>query len=137
MHNRSVVLTQRVQLVLAGDNVDVQAAEAALGYRLRQRHLGVVLWVDNTGSDHDPLEQLGRVASALAVAAGSPQAPLFVPYDDTSAWAWLAITPGAVLRRDEPHAMIAERQLSVSMGLGEPAAGIEEFCRTHQQALRA
>ena len=137
VRNRSVVLTMRVRSLLAGDKVDVEAAEAALGYRLRQRHLGVVLWVDSPGSDHDPLERLGRVASALAVAAGSRQAPLFVPCDDTSAWAWLAITPGAVLKRDESHAMIIERQLPVSMALGEPALGVEGFCRTHQQALRA
>ena len=137
VHNRSVVLTMRVKSLLAGDNVDVEAAENTLGYRLRQRHLGVVLWVDNGGSDHDPLERLGRVASALAVAAGSPQVPLFVPCDETSAWAWLAITPGAVLRRDEPQAVIAEHQLAVSMALGEPASGVEGFCRTHQQALRA
>ena len=137
VRNRSVVLTMRVRSLLAGDKVDVEAAEAALGYRLRQRHLGVVLWVDNPGSDHDPLERLGCVASALAVAAGSRQAPLFVPCDDTSAWAWLAVTPGAVLRRDEPHTMIIERQLPVSMALGEPALGVEGFCRTHQQALRA
>lgn len=60
-----------------------------------------------------------------------------MPCDDTSAWAWLAVTPGAVLRRDEPQAVITERQLPVSMALGEPASGVEGFCRTHQQALRA
>jgi hypothetical protein len=137
VRNRSVVLTMRVKSLLAGDNVDVEAVETALGYRLRHRHLGVVLWVDNTGSGYDPLGRLGRVAFTLAAAVGSPQAPLFVPCDDTSAWAWLAITPGAVLRRDEPQAVIAERQLPVSMALGEPASGVEGFRRTHQQALHA
>jgi hypothetical protein len=138
VYNRSAVLTTRVKSVLAGDNVDVKAAETALGYRLLQRHLGAILWVENTASaGDDPLEQLGRMASALAVAAGSPQAPLFVPCEETSAWAWLAITPGAVLRRDELQAVIRERELPVSLALGEPALGVEGFRRTHQQALRA
>ena len=138
VYNRSAVLTTRVKSVLAGDNVDVKAAETALGYRLLQRHLGAILWVENTASaGDDPLERLGRMASALAVAAGSPQAPLFVPCEETSAWAWLAITPGAVLRRDELQAVIRERELPVSLALGEPALGVEGFRRTHQQALRA
>jgi hypothetical protein len=138
VRNRSAIVTMRVKSVLAGDNVEVRAAETALGYRLLQRHLGVVLWVETPASaSDDPLERLGRVASALAVAAGSPQAPLFVPCDETSAWAWLAITPGAVLGRDEPQAVIAERELPVSMALGESALGVDGFRRTHQQALRA
>ena len=138
VHNRSAVLTMRVRSVLAGETVDLTAAQTALGYRLLQRHLGVALWVESTASaDDDPLERLGRVASALAVAAGSGQAPLFVPCDETSAWAWLAITPEAVLRRDEPQAVIAEREPAVSIALGEPASGVEGFRRTHQQALRA
>jgi DNA-binding PucR family transcriptional regulator len=138
IHNRSAVLTMRVKSVLAGDNVDITAAETALGYRLLQRHLGVVLWVESSVSAvDDPLERLGRVASALATAAGSPQAPLFVPCDETSAWAWLAIRSGAVLSGDEPQAVMGQRELPVSMALGEPASGVEGFRRTHQQALRA
>jgi DNA-binding PucR family transcriptional regulator len=136
VHNRSAILTMRVKSVLAGENVDLKVAETALGYRLEQRHLGVVLWVENTtAADHDPLGRLDRVASALARAAGSRQSPLFVACDETSAWAWLVITPGAVLRRDE--AVIAERDPTVSVALGEPAPGVDGFRRTHQQALRA
>jgi PucR C-terminal helix-turn-helix domain/GGDEF-like domain len=136
VHNRSAVLTMRVKSVLAGENFDLTAAQTALGYRLLQHHLGVILWADST-ADHDPLEHLGHVASALAVAAGSPQAPLFVPCDETSAWAWLAITPAAVLRCDEPQAVLANRELPVSIALGEPASGVDGFRRTHQQALHA
>jgi hypothetical protein len=136
LHNRSAVLTMRVKSVLAGDNVDITAAETTLGYRLLQRHLGVILWVESSAAAvDDPLERLGRVASALATAAGSPRAPLFIPCDETSAWAWLAIKPGAVLRSDEPRAAMGE--LPVSMALGEPASGVGGFRRTHQQALRA
>ena len=137
VQNRTAVLIMRVKSLLAGDNVDPGVAEAALGYHLLQRHLGVVLWVERGRSDRDPLGRLDHVASALAVAAGSAQAPLFVPCDETSAWAWLAITPGAVLRRDDPQAVIGESHRTVSVALGEPASGVEGFRRTHRQALSA
>ncbi|MBV9161880.1 MAG: helix-turn-helix domain-containing protein [Pseudonocardiales bacterium] len=136
VRNRSAVLTMRLRSVLAGENVDLTAAQTALGYRLLQRHLGVVLWADST-ADHDPLKHLGGVACALAVVAGSPQDPLFVPCDETSAWAWLAITPAAVLRCDEAQAVLAEHEPAASIALGEPASGVDGFRRTHLQALRA
>jgi hypothetical protein len=137
VQNRAAVLIMRVESVLAGDDVDPEVAEAALRYRLLQRHVGVVLWVERGAADRDPLGRLDRVASALAVAAGSAQAPLFVPCDETSAWAWLAVTPGAVLRRDDPQAVISESDRAVSVALGEPASGVEGFRRTHRQALSA
>jgi DNA-binding PucR family transcriptional regulator len=136
VHNRSVVLTMRVKSILAGDNVDATATETALRYRLLQRHLGVVLW----GTTPNP-----QTTSRCGLAAWRPRwpwrrvaaGPLFVPCDETSAWAWLAITPAAVLSRDAPQAVLGERALPVSLALGEPASGVEGFRRTHQQALRA
>jgi DNA-binding PucR family transcriptional regulator len=137
VQNRSAVLAMRVRSLLAGDNLDLEMAEAALGYRLGQRHLGVVLWVERKDTDPDPLGRLDRVASSLALAAGSQRVPLFVPCDETSAWAWLAITPGAVLRRDDPQTVIGEPEATVSVALGEPASGVDGFRRTHRQALGA
>ena len=137
VQNRAAVLIMRVKSVLAGEGVDPEVAEGALGYRLLQRHLGVVLWVERGAADADPLGRLDRVASALAVAAGSARAPLFVPCDETSAWAWLAVTPGAVLRWDDPQVVIGEGDPTVSVALGEPASGVEGFRRTHRQALSA
>src|SRR5438270_586866 len=126
-----------VKSLLAGESIDLDGAETALGYRLAGRHLGVVLWVEEAAAGSDLLDSLHRVASALAVAAGSRQNPLFVPWDETSALAWLAVTPGAVLRRDDPQAVIGERDPTVSVALGEPASGVDGFRRTHRQALSA
>jgi hypothetical protein len=137
VQNRSAVLAMRVRSLLAGEKLDLEVAEAALGYRLGQRHLGVVLWAEQGDTDRDPLGRLDRVASALALAAGSQRAHLFVPSDETSAWAWLAITPGAVLRRDDPESVIGQPEAMVSVALGEPASGVEGFRRTHRQALSA
>jgi DNA-binding PucR family transcriptional regulator len=137
VQNRSAVVAMRVRSLLAGENLDLEVAEASLGYRLGQRHLGVILWAERKDTDPDPLGKLDRVASALALAAGSQRVPLFVPCDETSAWAWLAITPGAVLRRDDPQAVIGEPEATVSVALGEPASGVDGFRRTHRQALSA
>jgi len=137
VEDRAALLTMRVKSLLAGESIDLDGVETALGYRLAGRHLGVVLWVEEAAAGSDLLDSLHRVASALAVAAGSRQNPLFVPCDETSAWAWLAVTPGAVLRRDDPQAVIGERDPTVSVALGEPASGVDGFRRTHRQALSA
>ena len=44
LQNRSAVRAARTRELLAGKSVDMAAAEAALGYRLAQRHLGIVVW---------------------------------------------------------------------------------------------
>ena len=138
VQNRSAVLAMRVKSLLGGEDVDVEAAESALGYRLGQRHLGAVLWAgERPTTGWDSLTRLDRVASSLAQAAGSTQQPLFVPCDETSAWAWLAVTPGAVLSRGDPQAVIGDQGPTISVALGEPASGVEGFRRTHRQALGA
>src|SRR5260370_37239766 len=74
VQNRSAVLAMRVRSLLAGEKLDLEVAEAALGHRLWQRHLGVVLWVERKDTDPDPLGELDRAASALSIAAGCPRA---------------------------------------------------------------
>ena len=41
LRNLSAARAARVRALLQGDQVDVDAAEAMLGYRLRQHHVGV------------------------------------------------------------------------------------------------
>jgi hypothetical protein len=42
LRNLSAARAARVRALLEGDQVDVDASEAILGYRLRQHHVGVV-----------------------------------------------------------------------------------------------
>jgi PucR C-terminal helix-turn-helix domain/GGDEF-like domain len=137
VQNRSALLTMRVRSLLAGENVDLRTTETALAYRLAQRHLGAVLWVERRAEGGDPLGRLECVASVLARAAGSWHDPLFVPCDEASAWVWLAVSPDAVLTREGPHGLIRDGDPAVSMALGEPGFGVHGFRRTHQQALGA
>src|SRR4051812_14224201 len=60
--HRNAVRADMLTDLLAGENVDAGTAEQALGYRLRQHHLGAVLW----GADVRVLEKtLGAVGKVV------------------------------------------------------------------------
>ena len=42
--NRNTLRKAMIEELLRGEPVDLAAAEGALSYRLRQNHVGVVLW---------------------------------------------------------------------------------------------
>ena len=90
-NGRAAERSERVSALLAGEDVDVEATERLLGYRLRRRHLGVVAWVDEAGNGATELALLDRVVRRVAERAGAAGAPLFVPRDATSAWAWVPL----------------------------------------------
>jgi hypothetical protein len=73
LNNRATVRVTRVRSELAGDDVDVDATETTLGYRLRRRHLGLVAWVhDGAGGDEDLL----RVARAAVCGRRARRRPV-------------------------------------------------------------
>ena len=53
LRNQSAARAGRVRVLLRGEQVDVNAAEAMLGYRLRQHHLGVVTWIAKAPAGDD------------------------------------------------------------------------------------
>ena len=135
LQNRSAVRAARTRELLAGNSVDMAAAEAALGYRLAQRHLGIVAWTRTEASGEDELSPLERFVIRLSERVSCPARPLFVPCDDSSAWAWLPIGRCAGI---EPEVI---RQAAGSGGrvmvaVGEPAQGIDGFRITHTQAVQ-
>ena len=67
------------------------AAEATLGYRLRQYHVGVVCWAGDAAGTVDDITRLDRAISQVAVQAACSGDPLFLPRDESSAWAWLPL----------------------------------------------
>jgi DNA-binding PucR family transcriptional regulator len=137
LQNRSAVLASRVRSILDGERIDVDRFQTLLGYRLRQHHLGLVLWADGHQTDLDPLRVLAELAEAAARAAGSTDNPLFVPCDDTTAWAWIALGAGASPDDGELAAVVAKAPAPVSMAMGVRASGVDGFRRTHRQAVSA
>jgi hypothetical protein len=91
LQNRSAARAARIRDLLSGAWSDVRAAEATLGYRLRQYHVGVVCWTGDAAGTADNITRLGRAVCRVAVQAACPGDPLFLPRDESSAWAWLPL----------------------------------------------
>ena len=137
LRNQSVARAARVRALLRNEQVDVKSSEAILGYRLREHHIGVVAWITEASAGGDALGLLERAIAEMAAEARCDGRPLFVPRDEFCAWAWLPL--GA-----RPNTGLAGLGVKTASGadrvrfaLGEPAAGVPGFRRTHHQALSA
>ena len=136
LRNRSVARASRVRALLNDEDVNVGAFEAILGYRLRQHHVGVVCWAGEAGTGSETLARLELATAEVADRAGCEGRPIFLPQDESSAWAWLPF--GAQDRfAAEPDAATAGGEARIRFAFGAAAAGVSGFRRTHQQALSA
>jgi DNA-binding PucR family transcriptional regulator len=160
LRNQNAARAARIRRLLSGDRSDVRAAEATLGYRLRQYHVGVVCWVDeasgpvgantgasntgasNTGASNtggsgtgDELTRLERAVGQVAVQAACAGDPVFLPRDESSAWAWLPL--GIRDRFDSAEASTASVSADIRFAFGDPAKGPGGFCLTYLQAMAA
>jgi len=141
LRNRGAVLAMRVKAVLQdnelGDRTVAGAQRLAFGYQLERTHVGLVMWCEAKRDDHTTLDTLNDEASRIALAARSSDSPLFVPFDEASAWVWLPFDTGAELTHDQILTVLSVCDPNVSLAVGEPGSGLAGFRRTHQQALSA
>jgi DNA-binding PucR family transcriptional regulator len=133
---QTAVRAARVRAVLGNEPVDVDASESALGYRLRQHHLGVIAWVTDETHGSEGLTRLDRLASAAARTLGNRGRPLFVPRDEALAWIWLPLGADATIRLELVADAFENGDASARIAVGEPAYGLDGFRQTHQQAAR-
>jgi PucR-like helix-turn-helix protein/diguanylate cyclase with GGDEF domain len=133
---QTAVRAARVRVLLGGQPIDIDATESALGYRLRQRHIGLIAWVTDTPNGSEGLTRLDQLASAAARVLGSPGRPLFVPRDETLAWIWLAASGDMVVSGEALAKAFDNGDSSVRIVAGEPGYGLDGFRLTHQQAVR-
>jgi hypothetical protein len=141
--NRSMVRTARVRALLDSDGslldvdgVDVEATEAALGYRMRGVHLGMIAWHTSDTYADDALGALEAMAVDLVKRLDGDSRPLFVPRDESSAWVWLPLGSATFPDHEVLEQALASSESSVRLALGEPGVGVQGFRHTHQQALR-
>ena len=135
--NRNTIRSATLGALLAGDEPDVAVGEQALGYRLRQTHLGVVLWTDGATASSSPLQHLGQVVGSLAQELESSSAPLFVPQDRFLGWGWLPVRSGRPVALARLTHVLDEAGGGARVAVGTVGVGLAGFRSTHGEALRA
>ncbi len=137
--HRSTLRTEVLGHLLAGERVDLAAAEAALGYRLRKHHLGAVVWsTDRDVVAADALGEIQRFAVLAGRALGLSATPFFQPRDRTSGWVWFPMGHAAPNVDPRPWCeALKDVGTGVRVALGSAHAGVEGFRTTHEEALRA
>jgi DNA-binding PucR family transcriptional regulator len=137
LRQQDAVRTERLAELLEGRVGGAAEVEAALGYRLTGRHLGVILWDTGAAADVTDLVRLQRLVTSYADRLGCREQPLVVPRDQSTVWAWLSVPARAAV----DYAAVLEQLLgSASTGraaLGDPGAGVEGFVRSHRHAAVA
>ena len=135
LRNRSAARGARIRDLLSGERIDVRAAEAILGYRLRQYHVGLVCWAGDAAGAADEITRLERAISQVAEQASCHGEPVFLPRDESSAWAWLPL--GIRDRFEAAAASTAGVDADIHFAFGDAAKGTTGFRITHQQAVAA
>jgi|SRR5579875_449572 len=135
LRNRNTVRAARIRDLLSEARVDVRAVEATLGYRLSQYHLGVVCWADDVVAAVDTITRLERAVGQVASQAACSGDPVFLPRDESSAWAWLPL--GIRDTFDSAVASTAGVDSDLHFAFGDTVRGMKGFRLTHQQAVAA
>jgi DNA-binding PucR family transcriptional regulator len=135
LRNLNAARAARVRTLLEGDRVDVDAAEAMLGYRLRQGHVGMVCWLGDPEPGGRALARLEQATTEVAGQAECEGRPFFLPQDESCAWAWLPL--GARDAFIVPTMRGAGSEPGIRFAFGAPGAGVAGFRRTHRQAVAA
>jgi PucR C-terminal helix-turn-helix domain/GGDEF-like domain len=137
LQNRVAVRAACIRSVLSGDQAGGAAIERTLRYRLRQWHLGLVLWVGGTSGQGEDLVRFEKLSERFAQELGCGESPLFVPSDDVTALVWLPLGDRQSVRAEPLEALLARQEYPPRVATGEPAYGVEGWRATHRQALRA
>ncbi|MER5918051.1 helix-turn-helix domain-containing protein [Streptomyces sp. NPDC001982] len=126
----------RVRDLLAEKDVDLNWAEPALGYRIRQNHLGLVAWLPTLTGGGEGLARLDRITNEIGRELDCPATPLFVPRDAVLSWAWLPFGSRNDVSWEQLSNVVERSDPPVQVCAGSVGYGIEGFRSTHRQALR-
>jgi hypothetical protein len=132
--NRNTVRAEVLSDLIAGDSLDTTTAENALGYRLRQTHVGVILWSTGESSAGD-LGDLERHLGKLSRTLGGSAQPLFVAQDRATAWGWVPLGSGT--GRADLEVLTDLDVGGIRVATGVPTAGVDGVRTTHLDALQA
>lgn len=137
LENRSAVRAARIKELIDGKPTDTDRAEEYIGYPLRRRHVGAVLWLDEARASDRDLATLERWATNFGDVLGSKGKPLVVACDRTSVWVWLPFGQRDSFDLALVRALVEHDTSAPRIAFGEPVSGVDGFRETHRQALRA
>jgi hypothetical protein len=135
LRNRSAARAARIRDLLSGQRINVSATEATLGYRLCQYHVGLVCWAGDATAAVDNITRLEHAISHVAGKAACSGEPVFLPHDESSAWAWLPL--GIRDTFDAAGDSTAGVDGDIHFAFGNAAKDTAGFRITHQQAVAA
>ena len=135
LRNRSAARAARIRDLLSGERVNVSATEATLGYRLRQYHVGLACWAGDATAAVDNITRLEHAISHVAGKAACSGDPVFLPRDESSAWAWLPL--GIRDTFDAAAASTSGADGDIHFAFGDAVKGVTGFRLTHRQAIAA
>lgn len=134
VRSAAAVRAETARAIIDGGERQEVAASARLGYELRRHHVAAVLAVDPSAGA-DAVLSLEREAFAAAGVLGARDV-LVIPAGAAVLWAWFGS-----LQPPAPGQLAAlERHLptdGIRLAVGRPAAGLEGFRVTHQEAQQA
>lgn len=135
---RATVNTAIILKVLRGENVSPRSFETETHYRLEQRHLAMVAWVEDSVAGAEVQQRIEQLVRRVAAALGSQHAPLVSAVDPSTVWSWVAMTMARIDRqqREELDRLVAGSD-GIRLALGEVDAGAAGFRRSHEQAMGA
>ncbi|MBH0118507.1 PucR family transcriptional regulator [Rhodococcus sp. NPDC003382] len=137
LFNRNASRSARIHDILAGRPIEVTDAEATLGYRLGQHHLGVMVWTDDTETADNELTELEQAVTTLADYFGAGSRALFEPFDEHTGWAWIPLGGVSQVEFTELTPIVAGWERPFIVSFGDPQDGVDGFVRTHRQAAQA
>jgi len=135
--NRNTVRAATLNSLLSGETLDVVAGENALGYRLRQAHLAVVVWAADPSGSAGTLRQLESLVAAVGDAIGGAGPPLFIPQDRALAWGWIPLRRVEETNLEAVTKVVTDAGGQLRIALGTVGAALSGFRSTHLEALRA
>jgi hypothetical protein len=127
-----------IRELIEGVDLDLDGAESATGYPLKQHHLGLILWTPDRVVEAGAPGELERLAVAIANKLCRGSQVLFSTSDRRTGWAWIAL--GSQARRldsAEVGGIARATDPQVQVALGGPAYGRAGFRATHLQAQQA
>jgi sugar diacid utilization regulator len=140
VRNRDTVRVAHIKEMVTGRaGTDLVAAEAALGYRLRQYHVAVILWLEEDTTATDNLDRLESAVNALGAELCRGWTPLSCAADRSTVWAWVPRGADAA----DPDVPLIEAVLrssrieGVCVAVGGVASGMDGFRDSHLQAAEA